>query len=66
MTQTTWHRDDDFSLPSTRWHSAKSLPSVQQKVLDKEAVADIQFTETFLSRVTIGKEFVKCFLCFAE
>jgi hypothetical protein len=52
----TWHRDDDFSLPSTKWHSTKSLSSARQKVLGKEAVADVQF----------GKVFAECFICFAE
>jgi hypothetical protein len=30
----------------------------RQKVLDKEAVADVQFVETSLSSVTLDKEFV--------
>jgi hypothetical protein len=55
----TWHRDDDFSLQSNSWHSAKTLLSVQQKVLSKEVVTDVQFTVFFLSRVTLGKEFVE-------
>jgi hypothetical protein len=60
----TWRRDVDFSLPSTRWHSAKPLPSpsVRQKVLGNEAVADVQFTETYLPKVTLGKEFVEYFI----
>jgi hypothetical protein len=33
----------------------------QQKVLSKEAIADVQFVETSLSRVTLGKEFANCF-----
>jgi hypothetical protein len=41
----TWRRDDDFSLPSVKWHSAR------QKVLGKEAVADVQFAERFLPSV---------------
>jgi hypothetical protein len=44
----TWHRDGDFSLPSAKWHSTKSLPSARQKVLGKEAVADVQFAERSL------------------
>jgi hypothetical protein len=51
----TWRRDDNFSLPSA-W----------QKVLGKEAVADVQFTETSLPSVTLGKDFVECFSGFAE
>jgi hypothetical protein len=35
----TWRRNGDFSLPSTKWHSAKCLPDAQQKVVGKEAVA---------------------------
>lgn len=49
----TWRRDVDFSLPS---------PSVRQKVLGNEAVADVQFTETYLPKVTLGKEFVEYFI----
>lgn len=33
-----------------------------EKVLDKEAVADVQFVDTSLSRVTLGKDFAECFL----
>jgi hypothetical protein len=62
----TWHRDDDFSLPSTKWHSANSLPIARQKVLGKEAVADVQFAERSLPSVTLGKVFAVCFLGFAE
>jgi hypothetical protein len=51
----TWRRDDDFSLPSTKWHSAKSLPSARQKVLGKEAITDVQFAERSLPSVTLGK-----------
>jgi hypothetical protein len=51
----TWHRDSDFSLPSAR-----------QKVLGKEAVADVQFAERSLPSVTLGKVFAECFLGFAE
>jgi hypothetical protein len=47
----TWRRDGDFSLPSTKWHSANSLPSARQKVLGKEAVADVQFAERSLPSV---------------
>jgi hypothetical protein len=47
----TWRRDGDFSLPSAKWHSAKSLPSARQKVLGKDAVADVQFAERSLPSV---------------
>jgi hypothetical protein len=36
-----------------------------KKVLDKEA-ADVQFIESSLSRVTLGKVFAECFLGFTE
>jgi hypothetical protein len=62
----TRQRIGDFSLPSTKWHSAKSLPSARQKVLGKEAVADVQFAERSLPSVTLGKVFAECFLGFAE
>jgi hypothetical protein len=58
----TWRRDGDFSLPSTKWHSANA----RQKVLGKEAVADVQFAERSLPSVTLGKVFAECFLGFAE
>jgi hypothetical protein len=53
-------------LPSVKWHSANSLPSARQKVLGKEAVADVQFAERSLSSVTLGKGFVECKIAFAE
>jgi hypothetical protein len=62
----TWRRDGDFSLPSAKWHSAKSLPSARQKVLGKEAVADVQFAERSLPSVTLGKAFAECKIVFAE
>jgi hypothetical protein len=62
----TWRRDGDFSLPSVRWHSAKSLSSARQKVLGKEVVADVQFTERSLPSVTLGKAFAECKIVFAE
>lgn len=34
--------------------------------LGKDVVADIQFTETSLSRVTLGKDFDESFLGFTE
>jgi hypothetical protein len=50
----TWRRDGDFSLPSA-----------QQKVLGKEAVADVQFAERSLPSVTLGKGFAECIIAFA-
>ena len=50
----TWRRDGYFSLPSAR-----------QKVLGKEAVADVQFAERSLPSVTLGKGFVECKIAFA-
>jgi hypothetical protein len=61
----TWRRNGDFSLPSAKWHSAKSLPSARQKVLGKEAVADVQFAERSLPSVTLGKAFAECKMAFA-
>jgi hypothetical protein len=61
----TWRRDGDFSLPSAKWHSAKSLPSARQKVLGKDAVADVQFAERSLPSVTLGKAFAECKIAFA-
>jgi hypothetical protein len=52
-------------LPSAKWHSAKSLPSARQKVLGKEAVADVQFAERSLPSVTLGKAFAECTIAFA-
>jgi hypothetical protein len=48
----TWHRDADFYLPSTKWHST---------IFGKEVVADVQFAERFLPSVTLGKVFAECF-----
>jgi hypothetical protein len=62
----TWRRDGDFSLPSAKWHSANSLLSARQKVLGKEAVADVQFAERSLPSVTLGKAFAECKITFAE
>jgi hypothetical protein len=50
----TWRRDGDFSLPSAR-----------QKVLGKEAVADVQFAERSLPSVTLDKTFAECKIVFA-
>jgi hypothetical protein len=51
----TWRREGDFSLLNA-----------QQKILGKEAVDDVQFSKTLLSRITLGKEFNECFLGFIE
>jgi hypothetical protein len=59
-------RDGDFSLPSTAWHSTKSVSSVREKVLGKEAFVDVLFAEPSLTSATLGKTFVECFLGFAE
>jgi hypothetical protein len=42
------------------------LPSARQKVLGKEAVADVQFAERSLPSVTLGKAFAECTIAFAE
>jgi hypothetical protein len=55
-------RDGGFSLSSTSWHSAKTLPSAREKVLGKEGFADVLCTEPYLSSVTLGKVFAECFL----
>jgi hypothetical protein len=41
------------------------LPSARQKVLGKEAVADVQFAERSLPSVTLGKAFAECKIAFA-
>jgi hypothetical protein len=41
------------------------LPSARQKVLGKDAVADVQFAERSLSSVTLGKAFAECKIVFA-
>jgi hypothetical protein len=51
----TWRRDCDFSLSSVR-----------QKLLCKDVVADVQFSEIFLPIVTLSKDFIKYFPGFAE
>jgi hypothetical protein len=40
------------------------LPSARQKVLGKEAVADVQFAERSLPSVTFGKTFAECKIAF--
>jgi hypothetical protein len=58
----------------SQWHSTKSLspspgavtatfflPSARQKVLDKEVVADMQFTETSMSSVTLEQRLRRVF-----
>jgi hypothetical protein len=44
----------------------KGFAECLKKVLGKEVVADVQFVETSLPRVTLGKDFVDCFPDFAE
>jgi hypothetical protein len=41
------------------------LPSARQKVLGKDAVADVQFAERSLPSVTLGKAFAECKIAFA-
>jgi hypothetical protein len=38
----------------------------KQKILGKEAVADVQFVERSLPSVTLGKAFAECKIVFAE
>jgi hypothetical protein len=59
-------RDGDVSLPSTAWHSAKSVSSAQEKVLGKEGFADALFAEPSLPSATLGKACAECFSGFAE
>jgi hypothetical protein len=59
-------RDSRFSLPSTVWHSTKSVPSAREKLLGKEDFADVLFAESFLPSATLGKDFTECFLGFIE
>jgi hypothetical protein len=56
-------RNGGFSLPSTSWHSTKSLPSAREKVLGKEGFADVMCTEPSLPSTTLGKSFAECFYC---
>jgi hypothetical protein len=42
------------------------MPSAREQVLGKEAFADVLFAEPSLSSATLGKDFVECFLGFAE
>jgi hypothetical protein len=48
-------RDGGFYLSSTAWHSAKSVPSVREKVLGKEGFADVLCAESSLSSVISAK-----------
>jgi hypothetical protein len=59
-------RDGGFSLPSTAWHSAKSVSSARKKVLDKEGFADVLFAEPSLPNAKLGKACAECFSGFAE
>jgi hypothetical protein len=58
--------DDNFSSPSTAWHSAKSVPSAREKVLDKEGFVDVLFAKPSLPSATLGKAYAECFPGFAE
>jgi hypothetical protein len=49
-----------------RVSNANSLSSARQKVLGKEAVADVQFAERSLPSVTLGKAFAECKIAFVE
>jgi hypothetical protein len=51
---------------SEKKHSAKSLPSVRKKALDKEPFADEIFAEYSLPSVTLGTAFAECKIAFAE
>jgi hypothetical protein len=42
------------------------VSSARQKVLGKEVVVDVHFTETSLPSVTLGKAFAECILGIAE
>jgi hypothetical protein len=42
------------------------LPSAREKVLGKEAFADVLFVEPSLPSATLGKAFAECFWGFAE
>jgi hypothetical protein len=50
-------------LPDNR---QTSLPSAREKVLGKEAFADVLFAEPSLPSATLDKAFAKCFWGFAE
>jgi hypothetical protein len=52
-----------ISLSGTR---QTSLPSAREKVLGKEAFADVLFVEPSLPSATLGKAFAECFWGFAE
>jgi hypothetical protein len=49
---------DKVRLPGTR---QTSLPSAREKILGKEAFADVLFAEPSLPSATLGKAFVECF-----
>jgi hypothetical protein len=55
-----------FFLFFTKPYLICFLRYIDLKVFGKEDVADVQFTETSLLRVTLGKGFVECFVGFAE
>jgi hypothetical protein len=55
-----------FLAESSIRHSAKSLPSAQQKTLGKEAFADPFFAVSSLPSATLSKRFTEWLCCFAE
>jgi hypothetical protein len=42
------------------------MPSAREKVLGKEAFADVLFVEPYLPSATLCKNFAECFSGFAE
>jgi hypothetical protein len=60
----------------SRRHSKKSpspgavtvnfVPECPTKIFDKKTVIDVYFTKTYLSSVTLDKDFVECFIGFTE
>jgi hypothetical protein len=53
--------------PSPRCRDGRfSLPSAREKVLGKDAFADVLFAEPSLPSTTLGKDFAECFSGFAD
>jgi hypothetical protein len=50
---------DSVSITSRR-NGCFSLPSAQEKVLDKDGFADALYAEPSLPSATLGKEFAEC------
>jgi hypothetical protein len=42
------------------------VPECPTKIFDKKTVIDVYFTKTYLSSVTLDKDFVECFIGFTE